>query len=87
VLANIQYAVDNGDLALLTLLDLSAAFDTGSCHVTLLRYLDVSAAPSTTGWHPTLVVVGSMFVADLQGQCPLPCCSASRKGRFSVRSF
>ena len=38
VLADILLAVDSGDLALLTLLNLSAAFDTVD-HVTLLRRL------------------------------------------------
>ena len=41
VLADILRAVDSGDLALLTLLDLSAAFDTVD-HVTLLRRLEES---------------------------------------------
>ena len=38
---NIVRAVDTGDLAVLTLLDLSAAFDTVD-HATLLRRLSVS---------------------------------------------
>jgi hypothetical protein len=41
VLADILLALDTGDLAMLTLLDLSAAFDTVD-HDTLLRRLDVS---------------------------------------------
>jgi hypothetical protein len=41
VLADILRAVDGGDLAMLTLLDLSAAFDTVD-HVTLLRRLEVT---------------------------------------------
>ncbi len=47
VLADILRAVDSGDLALLTLLDLSAAFDTVD-HVTLLRRLEVSYGISST---------------------------------------
>ena len=41
VLSDILRAIDNGDLALLTLLDLSAAFDTVD-HDTLLRRLETS---------------------------------------------
>jgi hypothetical protein len=41
VLGDILQAVDSGDLAVLTLLDLSAAFDTVD-HETLLRRLNVS---------------------------------------------
>ena len=41
VLGDILRAVDSGDLAVLTLLDLSAAFDTVD-HATLLRRLNVS---------------------------------------------
>ena len=41
VLSDILLAVDSGDLAMLTLLDLSAAFDTVD-HATLLRRLEVS---------------------------------------------
>ena len=44
VLGDILQAVDKGDLALLTLLDLSAAFDTVD-HDTLLRRLHVSYGP------------------------------------------
>ena len=45
--ADILYAVDSGNLALLKLLDLSAAFDT-VCHVTLLHRLEVSYGISGT---------------------------------------
>jgi len=41
MLADIFRALDNGDFAVLTLLDLSAAFDTVD-HATLLRRLEVS---------------------------------------------
>jgi len=41
VLADILRALDNGDVAVLTLLDLSAAFDTVD-HVLLLRRLETS---------------------------------------------
>ena len=41
VLADILLALDNGDLAMLTLLDLSAAFDSVD-HTTLLECLRVS---------------------------------------------
>jgi len=41
VLADVLRALDTGDLALLTLLDLSAAFDTVD-HTTLMRCLEIS---------------------------------------------
>ena len=51
VLADILGAVDSGDLAMLTLLDLSTAFDTVD-HKTLLHRHDVSYGTSSTvhGW-------------------------------------
>ena len=59
VLADILRAVDSGDLALLTLLDLSAAFDTVD-HVTLLRRLEVSYGISGT--------VHNWFISYLGGR-------------------
>ena len=51
VLSDILRAVDKGDLAVLTLLDLSAAFDTVD-HETLLRRLEISYGidGSVLGW-------------------------------------
>ena len=51
VLADILLALDTGDIAVLTLLDLSAAFDTVD-HATLLRRLETSYGIGSTvlGW-------------------------------------
>ena len=91
VLADILRAVDSGDLALLTLLDLSAAFDTVD-HVTLLRRLELSHGISGTvhSWFTSLpwwsFAVRSLRIYKVDAYCLLAR-SASRKGRFSVRSF
>ena len=66
VLADILLALDRGDLAALTLLDLSAAFDTVD-HATLIRRLQVSFFTAFVGvyWigvRHTSVIVGCTFV-------------------------
>ena len=63
VLADILRAVDSGDLALLTLLDLSAAFDTVD-HETLLHRLEVSYGLGGTvrGWFASYLSGRSQFV-------------------------
>jgi len=73
VLADILFALDTGDIAVLTLLDLSAAFDTVD-HATLLRRLDTSYGISGTvlGW----------FASYLSGRiqtlrCGMPASDAS----------
>jgi len=49
ILADILRAVDSGDLAVLTLLDLSEAFDTVD-HLTLLRHLRISYGFRDSAW-------------------------------------
>jgi hypothetical protein len=63
VLADILGAVDRGDLAMLTLLDLSAAFDTVD-HKTLLHRLEVSYGVSGTAhrWFVSYLSGRSQFV-------------------------
>ena len=51
VIADILAAVDSGDLAMLTLLDLSAAFDTVD-HDTLLRWLACCVGHCLAGLDP-----------------------------------
>ena len=63
VLSDILLAVDKGDLALLTLLDLSAAFDTVD-HATLLRRLEVSygLSGSVINWFASYLSDRQQFV-------------------------
>ena len=67
VLSDILLAVDKGDLAVLTLLDLSAAFDTVD-HSTILRRLEVSYGirGCASGW----------FTSYLSGRTQLVRCGA-----------
>ena len=77
VLSDILLAVDRGDLAMLTLLDLSAAFDTVD-HLILLRRLDVSY-----GLHGS---VRDWFSSYLTGRTQyVRCGSASRSVPTRVR--
>jgi hypothetical protein len=63
VLGDVLRALDSGDLAALTLLDLSAAFDTVD-HVTLLRRLQVSYGirGSVLGWFSSYLSSRTQFV-------------------------
>jgi hypothetical protein len=75
VLADILRAVDSGDLALLTLLDLSAAFDTVD-HVTLLRRLEESYGISGT--------VHNWFTSYLGGRWQYVRCGSTRSTPTAV---
>lgn len=75
VLADILRAVDSGDLALLTLLDLSAAFDTVD-HVTLLRRLEVSYGISGT--------VHNWFTSYLGGRRQFVRCQSTKSTPTAV---
>ena len=83
VLADILYAVDSANLALLTLPDLSAALDPAG-HVTRLRRLQVSYCISGTvhNWFASYLECRWQCVRDrLPNRRLLTCCSVSRKGR------
>jgi len=91
VLADIIRARDSGHLALLTLLDLSAAFDTVD-HVTLLRHLEVSYGISDTvyNWFTSYLSSRRQYVRSWSTRSIpslLPCCLEHHKGRSLVRSF
>ena len=75
VLSDILLAVDNGDLALLTLLDLSAAFDTVD-HSTLLRRLEVSYGIGDTAI--------SWFASYLDGRTQYVRCGVSKSTPAAV---
>jgi len=68
VLADILHAVDRGDLAILTLLDLSAAFDTVD-HAACLHRLRTSYG---LGGH-----VHKWFTSYLTGRTQFVCCGGS----------
>jgi hypothetical protein len=76
VLSDILRAIDNGDLAMLTLLDLSAAFDTVD-HATLLRRLEISygIGGAVLDW----------FRSFLDGRTQYVRCGASRSRRSIIR--
>ena len=75
VLSDILQALDTGDLAALTLLDLSAAFDTVD-HATLLHRLDVSygVRDCALKW----------FTSYLDGRCQFVRCGASSSAAKTV---
>jgi len=76
VLGDILRAVDSGDLAVLTLLDLSAAFDTVD-HATLLRRLGVSYGIGGTAF--------SWFTSYLDGRTQFVRCGTKRSRAARVK--
>jgi hypothetical protein len=76
VLGDILRAIDSGDLAILTLLDLSAAFDTVD-HDTLLRRLDVSYGLGDA--------VFSWFASYLDGRTQFVRCGIKRSRPTRVK--
>ena len=76
VLSDILRAIDNGDLAMLTLLDLSAAFDTVD-HATLLRRLELSYGIGGT--------VLNWFRSFLDDRTQYVRCGTSRSRRSSIQ--
>ena len=75
VLADILFALDIGDIAVLTLLDLSAAFDMVD-HATLLRRLETSHGIDGTvlGW----------FASYLSGRIQTVCCGLSASDASAI---
>jgi len=83
VMSDILLALDSGNLALLTLLDLSAAFDSVD-HATLLRRLQksmVSVGLFLTGSRRTSVDVFNMSVRPRPVPSRLQCCMEYLKAR------
>ena len=71
-MSDILMALDDGDIALLALLDLSAAFDTVD-HATLLKRLEISYGLKghLLGWFESyLTAESSLFGVEIPGRCP-----------------
>ena len=89
VLSDLLNAVDNGDTAILVLLDLSAAFDTVD-HTILLERLNTSfgICDSALNWFvPTLLAGVSMFAVAASALIPLILSVVSRRGQSLAQSF
>jgi hypothetical protein len=84
VLGGILQAIDGGDHASLTLLDLSAAFapsTTGYC-CGVSRNRMASMSPFSTGSSRTSMAALNSSAVEVNGRSPAPCCSASRRVSF-----
>ena len=83
MLADILLVLDAGDISMLTLLDLSAAFDTVD-HETLLRRMEAAIYVDSFGIYGLDGTVLSWFRSYLNGRTQHVCCCNSTSSPSSV---